>query len=220
MSERGARNEEKERVAARLAEIRARQGDTLRLDDVAGVVVSLMTSMEGELSAVDIKLQRELKELVEYLKQAKFDLAALRSGGLDGQSIPAATDELDMVVDMTQDAASQILDCAERITDLAAGMPEDTARKLVDISTRIFEASNFQDVTGQRITKVVKVLRHIEERLGAMALAAGETIDHARSATGIETKDEASDSDLLHGPSMPGKGNTQEEIDAMLADMG
>jgi chemotaxis protein CheZ len=206
-------------VEARLADIRARQGDTVRLDDVAGVVVSLMTSMEGELSAVDIKLQRELGELVSYLKQAKSELATLRSGGFDGQSIPAATDELDMVVSMTQDAASQILDCAERITDMAAGMTEEQAQKLIDISTRIFEASNFQDLTGQRITKVVKVLRHIEERLGAMALAAGETIEHARSATGLEAKP-ASDADLLHGPSLPGKGNTQDEIDALLADMG
>lgn len=213
------KDESKERVALRLAEIRAVHGDTLRLDDVAGVVVSLMTSMEGELSAVDIKLQRELKELVEYLNQAKSDLAALRSGGINGQSIPAATDELDMVVAMTQDAASQILDCAEKITDVAAGMSEEAAQKLIDISTRIFEASNFQDLTGQRITKVVKVLRHIEERLGAMALAAGETIDHARSATGIEN-DVATDEDLLHGPSLPGKGNSQEEIDALLADMG
>jgi len=206
-------------IEARLAEIRARQGDTFRLDDVAGVVVSLMTSMEGELSAVDIKLQRELRDLVSYLKQAKADLASLRSGGFEGQSIPAATDELDMVVTMTQDAASQILDCAERITDMAAGMTEEQAQKLIDISTRIFEASNFQDLTGQRITKVVKVLRHIEERLGAMALAAGETIDHAKTATGVEVA-EPSDSDLLHGPSMPGKGNTQDEIDALLADMG
>jgi len=219
MTETKDKSAEKERIAARLAEIRAQKGDSLRLDDVAAVVVSLMTTMEGELSAVDIKLQRELKELVDYLNQARSDLAALRSGGFDGQSIPAATDELDMVVAMTNDAASQILDCAERITDLAAGMPEDMAQKLVDISTRIFEASNFQDLTGQRITKVVKVLRHIEERLGAMALAAGETIEHARAATGIETKVKT-DEDLLHGPSMPGKGNTQEEIDALLADMG
>ena len=206
-------------IEARLAEIRARQGDTFRLDDIAGVVVSLMTSMEGELSAVDIKLQRELRDLVSYLKQAKADLASLRSGGFEGQSIPAATDELDMVVTMTQDAASQILDCAERITDMASGMTEEQAQKLIDISTRIFEASNFQDLTGQRITKVVKVLRHIEERLGAMALAAGETIDHAKTATGVEVA-EPGDADLLHGPSMPGKGNTQDEIDALLADMG
>lgn len=37
-----------------------------------------------------------------------------------------------------------------------------------EMIVRIFEACNFQDLTGQRITKVVRALSFIEERVDAM----------------------------------------------------
>lgn len=178
------------------------------------MVTAVMTTMEGDLHAVDFKLQRELRDLVDYLNRTKAELAALRGGG-DG-TIPTATDELDAVIATTQDAAGQILDCAEQLQDFAATLPEEQGSLILGLATRIFEASNFQDLTGQRITKVVRVLHHIEARLNEMAAAAGETLREARAATGIDpTIDEVP----LHGPAMPGSANSQDDIDAILAGM-
>ena len=39
------------------------------------------------------------------------------------------------------------------------------AAKLQDAVTRIYEACSFQDITGQRITKVVTTLKVIEEKV-------------------------------------------------------
>ncbi|MBM3557547.1 MAG: chemotaxis protein CheZ, partial [Alphaproteobacteria bacterium] len=104
------------------------------------MVTAVMTTMEGDLHAVDFKLQRELRDLVDYLNRTKAELAALRGGGAEG-TIPTATDELDAVIATTQDAAGQILDCAEQLQDFAATLPEEQGSLILGLATRIFEAS-------------------------------------------------------------------------------
>jgi len=77
----------------------------------------------------------------------------------------------------------------------------------------IFEHSNFQDITGQRITKVVNTLKFVEERVDKMIDIWGreafmELIDDDGGAV-----DE--DGRLLNGPQQEGAGISQDEIDKL-----
>ncbi|MBW8882934.1 MAG: protein phosphatase CheZ, partial [Asticcacaulis sp.] len=86
--------------------------------------------------------------------------------------------------------------------------------KVDDEVMKIFEACSFQDITGQRVSKVVNVLKQIEERVGKLANTLG--VDDKPVEM---TPDERRKADLLlHGPAIGGPETKQDAIDAMFND--
>ena len=201
-------------LAGRLAAIRERRGDSVEIAEVGAVVAELMTTMEGDLSAGHVAIHSEIKDLADYIARAKAEIAAIQPRDITDRHIPAATDELDAVVLATEEATGAILDAAEELEALGESLDGAQAEKITEVTTKIFEASNFQDITGQRITKVVATLRHIEDRITALddALGGDEGGAGKRSRATNATADEAS---LMNGPQMPGAGNSQDDIDRL-----
>ena len=83
---------------------------------------------------------------------------------------------------------------------------------------KIFEACNFQDLTGQRITKVVGTLKFIETHILRMM----EIWGGLEAFKGIEAETIAQrkgDARLLNGPRIAGESGhaSQDDIDAMFA---
>jgi chemotaxis protein CheZ len=173
--------------------------------------------MEGDVSALDIKLYRELDSLARYIQNAKAEIAAIRPEEISEDYIVSATDELDAVVGATEEATGRILDAAEEIMTISGGVAGADGDKLMELATGIFEASNFQDITGQRITKVVKTLKHIEAKVDALVGALGEEVERARSKQADPEVAGAADAELLNGPQLPTAANDQDEIDRLLA---
>ncbi|MDP6344895.1 MAG: protein phosphatase CheZ, partial [Alphaproteobacteria bacterium] len=82
----------------------------------------------------------------------------------------------------------------------------------------IFLACSFQDITGQRITKVVNALHCLEQRVGAMIEIWGsESLRHASKKTATSDHDDP-EAGLLDGPQLAGRGVDQDEIDRLLVD--
>jgi chemotaxis protein CheZ len=83
---------------------------------------------------------------------------------------------------------------------------------------RIFEACNFQDLTGQRIAKVLATLAFVENRVARMLEIWGgrEAFDGYAAATPAGRD---IDPPLVSGPKLNGdRGHvSQQEIDAMFA---
>ena len=206
-------------ITDKIEALREQRGDSVQVRDIAGIVSSMVSSMQGELELAALKIGSELKELVEFISTAKAEIASIKPSALSKQDIPGAADELDAIVQHTESAAGQIMDCADEVTAIAGECEGELAERLGDIATRIFEASSFQDITGQRVTKVVRVLKHIEEKLGQLAEAVGDT--HVPAAEKEIHLDEKGDSvdpkELLNGPALEGLGNNQDDIDALLA---
>ena len=67
---------------------------------------------------------------------------------------------------------------------------ENYVESINDACMRIFEACSFQDITGQRITKVVSTLTYIEERLHGLQDAWGTGLGAPSGDTTIYTEDE------------------------------
>jgi len=202
-------------LSQRLEALRADRGESVRLTEVAGVVECLMQTLEGDLSALEIRTHRELQELVGYIQRAKREILAIQPTEIPEHHIPVATDELDAVIQATEEATDKILDAAEQLNAMAAAGKGKQSEKLEAIATQIYEASNFQDITGQRITKVVKTLRHIESKVVALVRAFGGDIGEI--AIESPPPPPENDASLLNGPQMPDKANSQADIDALLA---
>ena len=116
------------------------------------------------------------------------------------------------------------MESVETIEGLTDQMPREVSEQVVDAVTQVYEACGFQDITGQRIKKVVSTLTQIEEKVHALLGAFGQDgqIDaaKAKASKAEKPKEEAApptDADLLNGPQMAENAISQEDIDALLA---
>ncbi|MEZ0169631.1 protein phosphatase CheZ [Microvirga sp. TS319] len=169
-----------------------------------------------------MRLKVELDSIYEAIERTKREIATLRYAGSQGQEINRVTDELGAIVLGTETATNAILAAAERIDELSgnlaarlSGGDQEIAREISDQVISIFEACNFQDITGQRIGKVVGAMKFVEERVHEMI----EIWGGLESFKDVETLEQARDGDdaLLNGPALAtDKGITsQDAIDAL-----
>ncbi|WCL53030.1 protein phosphatase CheZ [Gimibacter soli] len=206
-------------LESRAEALRQDRGDNVAIAEISSVVGSLMsgTVVDDELD----EIATELRELTLFIGAAKHVLSDLGPKNLSNRSIPDAAEQLDAIVEATDAAATSIMDVAETLEGMAEDTDGDISATLGNLAITLFEASSFQDLTGQRVTKVARILQHMEERLNKLADAIGDThIEEAAAEAEIEKDDEGvavNDKDLLHGPQLEGQGNSQDEIDAILA---
>ncbi|HYD98046.1 MAG TPA: protein phosphatase CheZ [Alphaproteobacteria bacterium] len=204
---------------ARLDAARSAAGAPITREEVAEILTQVVETINGDLSAPGIKLYHELEALARYIQSARSEISAIRPDDIVDQHLPQATDELDAVVGATEEATGIILTAAETLMSLSGELPEDKSALVMDQVMKIFEASNFQDITGQRITKVVRTLKHIETKIDALLAAFGETARAAAppAEAGAKQADKGDEASLLNGPQLPGNAIDQDEIDRLLA---
>ena len=186
-------------------------------DEVVKIINSVISKIEGQHGKTDRSVHSELKDLLRIINEARAEIGASRASDISEKHIPTAADELDAIVAATAEATGTIMDCAERIQDQAAIIGGDAADILEDEVTKIYEACSFQDITGQRITKVITTLQLIEERVNKLVNIIGH-VD--TSALGVSEKvkeeEKTGDEALLNGPQLPDNAISQEEIDRLL----
>lgn len=203
----------------RVMAYRREQGEYIHIDNMAGLLSSLMKGAEGAFPASQHDLHDEIIELRNFIETARCEIAGVKPNTLSKISIPGATDELDAIVEATREAADKILDAADEIQEIAGAATGDMIERMTNIATKIYEASSFQDITGQRVTKVVATLQLIETRLGRLAEAIGDD-EIAEDQPEVEFDEDGIPIDpknLLHGPELPADANAQDDIDALLA---
>ncbi|KAA0582536.1 protein phosphatase CheZ [Azospirillum sp. Sh1] len=203
----------------------------LSRDEVTDIVRNILGSMDGDISATDLRLYKEVVDLAKFIETAKQEIAALQPAEIRDEHIRTATDELDAVIGATEKATFAIFDACDAIGAIAGQTDADNSAKLNDQITKIYEACNFQDITGQRISKVVRTLKHIESKVDMIVAAFGSEVrqnhaprlaklaaEEAEAAVHYEPMSaEEADKQLLHGPQMPGNAMDQDEIDRLLA---
>ena len=156
------------------------------------------------------KLLAEVEELGRTIASAKAEIAALRVDDINESHIPAATDELDAIVAQTASATDAILESCETLDRVAAALTGERAAQLQGATSRIYEACSFQDITGQRITKVVATLKMIDAKVAQIVGAFGARSDREALA-------EPPAGTLLNGPQLPASAMDQSDIDRLLA---
>ena len=151
-------------------------------------------------------------------KAAKAELAELCPNEVKDDFIPTASVELDAIAEAISEATDAIMDSAETIDGIGGELGGDKGESLLNATAAIYEACGFQDITGQRINKVLRTLKHIEHKIDALIAAFGaEGAKKKRSKAKSPNKPPA-DEDLLEGPQLKGVGKSQVEVDALLAE--
>ena len=192
--------------------IKAARGDTVAVDEVGALVAEMLGSLKGDVTAADVTLRNELRALIDEIAAARAEVATIRPEEIPEEHIPQAADELDAIVKATEEATEQILAAAETLEGVSGQLEGEAAQAVDGVIMQIYEASSFQDLCGQRTTRVVNTLKHIEDKVFAMAAALGLEVPASRLpvSEAVEALDQ---DDLLHGPSSGGV--SQSDIDAL-----
>jgi chemotaxis protein CheZ len=184
----------------------------------------LLLDAIARLEAAVLKPQRqsgfsgilaELADISAAITRTRREIAQLRTPPTFDKRLSNASEELDQIVEATETATSEILSAAEDVQEVAwtlreKGVDPAFCDRLDRHAIDIYTACSFQDITGQRTAKVVRLLRHVEQRIHAMIGASD--VGEAAPA-GPLTED---DDDLLNGPPKDGDGLKQHDVDVML----
>lgn len=210
MTDRGGVSNHLDRISAELADLRSIIHELAVRESDRGTQHGGMALWSG------------VGAIHDAIVQTRTEIGALTSNGPKGQSLFRATDELDAVVSDTESATETILAAAESIDASAgklvtqvSGEQRDLVMAIHKEAITIFEACNFQDISGQRISKVVSLLRFIELRVSSMVEIWGGPEKERADATGEQT----SDAGLLNGPALAGDVDvvSQDDIDSLFA---
>jgi len=178
--------------------------------------VKVLSQLGGRHDVAADELARELAIVQETIARNRRELAAL-IGDSSERRLTRAADELGASVAGMEKATQKILHEAEGIDECAKALASTLkneyerglAQDIQDHTVRIYEASNFQDLAGQRIAKVIGTLNMVEERLSAM-------LDRCNGRAAAAPK-QAPASGLINGPKLDGDAGhaSQRDIDAM-----
>ena len=199
----------------RLVEFLKQKRDNVTFNDIISLAEVSAQSLQSFFRAMDAKVYRELREIAGYIETMRHEIGALQVNDLKNTRIPSAGEELGAIVQATEAATNTIMECAEALMSADASDPA-AYKALVDAKMlTIFEACSFQDITGQRIAKVVETLQHIEERVSRFA-----DVMNAKDIDGFLTEQERERAErkekfLLHGPQLAGGGVDQAKVDEM-----
>jgi chemotaxis protein CheZ len=207
-----------------------------RLDEIFSAIQDLRRVTQASASETIDSCRRELHEALamrseldamkEAITRTKSELATLHRTENTGKGMRRAADELDAVVESTERATTQLLGAVEEIeshagmlnaTVLPPGMKQHVDVILERVITA-YEACNFQDLTGQRINKIVGVMKFIEEHLDRL-IETWSQLDSFRELITVMPVSTALDeeSSLLNGPKLdhdPGHVD-QNDIDSL-----
>ncbi len=198
----------------------AKKNGTSRARKAAKVVGKVMKSVKGKAPRT-ADLFAELEALAKYIQDAKKEIATLSPDEVKEDFLPSASGELDAIIQATADATNLIMDSTEQIEEVMEKLDDEHAGQLMAATTRIYEACGFQDITGQRVTKVVNTLQDIERKVDRLvAVFAGKStgaVKNLKKKPASKSKKEITDEDLLNGPQASDQAKSQAEIDALLA---
>lgn len=178
----------------------------------------------GEPGGADMaKLRQELALIYEAISRTKRELSTLVDDGHEGSRVARAAHELDAVVGGTEKATQKILQAAENIDEnaktLAAAVKnaheKGLAQDIQDHVLGIYEACNFQDLAGQRISKVMVTLQFIEQHVVRM-MDIWSGIDQAKILAAAAPMRRAGDK-FVNGPKLDGDAGhaSQRDIDTI-----
>jgi chemotaxis regulatin CheY-phosphate phosphatase CheZ len=193
---------------------RNRQADTQLVLKAIGQLERSLQERPSVLGAERMRL--DLVDMANAITRTKSEIAAIKPARGSAGKIGFASNELDAIVGTTEKATSEILAAVEHIQEIAWTLREQgTDPAVCDVldkqTTEACTACSFQDLTGQRIRRVIDVMRFLEARIDAMIRIWRLEDPNAPEA------EAAGENPLLNGPAQSGEALGQSEIDDLIA---
>ncbi|MGD1886081.1 MAG: protein phosphatase CheZ [Cohaesibacteraceae bacterium] len=186
--------------------------------DMAGALdfARLMTdSLQGTLQSLEHSFADAVRAAAKDIHELRHEIATLGVDSMRADHLPEAGQELNAVVQETEKATDRIMESAEAI--MSADREDKAAfETLVDAQMlAIFEACTFQDITGQRIAKVVETLERLEHRFDRLLEALPEGGADMAFTADEEARDKRKEEQILNGPQIDGPQVDQNAIDEL-----
>jgi chemotaxis protein CheZ len=202
-------------IAQQLATMKGEK-NSISIEDAGKILEKVAGTITSGNSAAEIFLRDEIIKIANHIQTTKNEILALSPNTDATKTIGAAAVQLDAVVKATEEAAHTIMDAADEIQNVVGASSADAALKqqITDITARIYEACNFQDLTGQRIKKVMHALDFTESRIRRLIglFSSDGTVNPEELAKITPAND-----GMLDGPQLPGQAPSQADIDAMFS---
>lgn len=204
---------------------------------------SVTMEMTGSVKELALVLINFRKEFTRKIRPHIEDIANV--------FIPQTSDQLEGIIETTEQAANTIMDNLDRMNQLVSenksiitAMQNGTInggtlapavvadltptlsvlvnhnKEYLDLITDTFTQMSFQDLTGQRLQRIIKLVGEIEEKITKMVISFGLKLTEREknpelSAEELQKKvDEQAQ--LLAGPQKKGGGLDQDGIDDLL----
>jgi chemotaxis protein CheZ len=166
------------------------------------------------------RLRQDLVEMARAIARTKAEIAAIKPDIQHHGKLGEASEELSSIIQDTEAATSSILASAEQLQELVwtlrgQAFEPRVCRAIESKIADILIGCSFQDLTGQRIRKVIQVLNYLEARINAMIRIWGTEGEIALDTPGIET-----DPFLDWSAPFDTEGLDQHSVDRMLEPEG
>jgi chemotaxis protein CheZ len=165
------------------------------------------------------QLRQEFDGLWRYIQRVREEIAAIDRPADEDHRLETTGEQMDAIVQATEEATNTIMECMESTEETVGKLRElitDPAQvALLDVisenGNKVFDACSFQDITGQRLNKVVKSITYVEERVNALVTIWGK--EELAEVEVTPDREKTEDEKLLSGPQLAGKGLSQDDID-------
>jgi len=191
--------------------------DDISLAQVLHLAQSSVETLKNFLTHLDNTIGDDFHQIMDKISQTREDMVHLNIKSDDDDCpIADAENELKLVVKATEDATNRIMESAESIM---TADPNDQANyhSVVEKNImEIFEACSFQDITGQRINRVVETLEFVDFRIHKIAGLLGIEQEFGKrdfDENAFHEKRKRKDDLILHGPQDKQQAVSQDDID-------
>ncbi len=195
----------------KLKELQNKNGgilDVNHIDTIIEEFLGIIKPFTTEDYQKEIYYQIEMI-LVQFLA-LKRELSSISTDILEDNFVPNITMDLRSVVIQTERSVTGILDIADEITHFCQKVENSEVREeLIIKSTRILELCNFQDLTGQRIQKIIHHLGEAEPIIYKIL-----HILHPEVVLSVEKTHT-----LVNGPQNEENAPSQSDIDALFNNL-
>ena len=173
----------------------------------------------------EARLRSEIINLFHYVQRLRTEIAAIAARTQGQTAFESMSDQLDAIVTSTSKATNTILENIEGIGEAVTEMRSHPDPEAIDAlgdqiaekSVNAMEACSFQDLAGQRVSKIVRSVKFIEERVEALAdLWGREEIESLSDS--VAKMNPVFDGEIeLEGPQLEEQAISQDEIDKLFA---
>jgi chemotaxis protein CheZ len=199
-----------EALFVKLKSLQAENKGVIDINNVDNIIKQFLEVLNPHLKNEQEKeIYYQLEMILAQFKSLKQDVSNISHEILNKNFIPEITMDLRSVILQTEKSVTSILDISDDISALSQKVEDPTIRESLMIkSTRILELCNFQDLTGQRIQKIVHHLTEIESVIYKMLHA-------LRPDPSLRVKTSSNEEGLLNGPQKEQVSPSQDDIDAL-----
>ncbi|MCE2993276.1 MAG: protein phosphatase CheZ [Alphaproteobacteria bacterium] len=194
--------------------IRYSKGSGLRFADIEMLIQAMINSTSIN-DPHNIIISQELLSVQNEIQYLKNNLASSSDSSDTYDLIISAITDLRDVFKIQESSTNEILDLSEKIMSIASSQQPDK-QAIVDAAINICEKCNFQDLSGQRIQRVLNNLSKLEYVI-CTVLKAFMGIQVKRNSAKEQPVNANDSSTLMKGPQTLDKAPSQEDIDKLFA---